>query len=108
MKSRVEKGRQDAMFRSGPVAWAEIQGVVGVDSIGYDRESAFLRHHNERGEQLVFAEIAAIRGVCAVPGIFHFVRFDEFMANAQLADKILHYSAVMRGVAWGQAGQRQG
>src|ERR1700735_1122976 len=100
MKPGVEQGRQDAMFRSGPMAWAEIQRVVGVDSVSYDREAAFLRHHIEHGEQLVFAEIAAIRRVCAVLWIFHFVRFDEFMAHAQLADKILHYSAIMRGVTW--------
>lgn len=108
MQSGIEKRSEDAVFRCSAMAGAEIQGVVSVDAIRYSGEPTRLRHAIEYGEQLILAEIAAIRRVRAVAGIFHFVGCDKFMAQAEITDKIFDHGAVMRGIAWGKRrhGQR--
>src|SRR5260370_42645233 len=79
----VEEGREHAMFFGGAMAGAEVEGVVGVDAIGGGGETALLGEGVEDGEELVLAEEAAVGGVGAVRGIFHFAGFDEFVMDVK-------------------------
>src|SRR6266481_35393 len=78
------------MFLSGAVAGAEVQCVVGVDSVGGGGEAAFLRDCIEHGEKLVLAINTAVGGVRAVGGIFHFVSFDKFVMDLELANQLIN------------------
>ena len=71
---------------SPPEAVAQIERVIGVDAIGDGGEVALLRDGVEDAEEFVFAEVAAVGSVRAVLGIFHFVRCDEFVADAKALD----------------------
>src|SRR6266487_2611007 len=74
-----------------------IESVIGVHAVSNGGESAGARQIVQRGEQLVFAEIAAVCRVSAVSRVFHFMRFDEFVPRAQLAHKSFDDGAIVRG-----------
>jgi hypothetical protein len=63
-----------------------------------------VRQLDQGGKQFVFAEIAAIGGVGAVGGIIHFVSFDEFVAQAEAADKLFYNGAIVGGVTRREGG----
>src|SRR5712664_1645556 len=52
-------------------------------------------------------KIKSVIGVKTVSGILHLVRFDKFVAQAQLADKILDYGSIMSGVTRGKRCNRE-
>src|SRR5713226_7730242 len=95
----VEEGREHAMFFGGAMAGAEVEGVVGVDAIGGGGETALLGEGVEDGEELVLAEEAAVGGVGAVRGIFHFAGFDEFVMDVEGADQVFDCGAIVGGEA---------
>ncbi len=87
------------MFFGGAMAGAEVEGVVGVDAIGGGGETALLGEGVEDGEELVLAEEAAVGGVGAVRGIFHFMGFDEFVMDVKGADQVFDCGAIVGGEA---------
>ena len=92
------------MFFCGAVAGAEVQSVVGVDSVGGGGEAAFLRDCIEDGEEFVLAIKTAVGGVRAVGGVFHFVGFDKLVMDLELANELVNRSAIMRRETWGKGG----
>src|SRR6266404_7522486 len=92
------------MFFSSAMARAEVQGVVGVDSVGGGGEAAFLRDCIEDGEKFVLAIKTAVGGVRAVGGIFHFVSFDKFVMDLELANQLIDSGAIVRRETWGKRG----
>src|SRR6266700_1063229 len=72
----IEQRSEDLMLRGGAMAGAKIESVIGVHAVSNGGESAGAHQIVQRGEQLGFAEIAAVCRVCAVGRIFHFMCFD--------------------------------
>src|SRR6267378_2903347 len=95
------------MFCCGAMAGAEVQRVVGINSVGGGGEAAFLRDRIEHGEKLVLAIKTAVGGVRAVGGIFHFVGFDKFVMDLELANQLIDCGAIVRREAWGKRGNRK-
>src|SRR5258708_8677467 len=89
------------------MAGAKIECVIGVDTVGDGGETTRVRQFIQRGKEFVFAEIATVDRIRAIGGIIHFVRFDELMVQARLADKILDYGSIMSGVTRGQRCNRE-
>src|SRR6202162_1327405 len=83
------------MFFGGAMPWPEIQRVVAVHAIAYRFEFALNRDLIENAEQFIFAKIATVRSIGAVGRVFHLVSFHEFMADPELADKILDHTPVI-------------
>src|SRR5437660_589412 len=86
------------MLRGGAMAGAKIERVIGVYTVGEGGRPARLGQFVQRGKQFVFAEIAAVGGIGAVSGIFHFARFDKLVAQTYLANKFFHDGAIVGGV----------
>src|SRR5277367_847614 len=95
------------MFRRGAMAGAKIEGVVGIDAVRDGGEVSLLGDGVDNVEEFVFAEVAAVGGVRAIFGIFHFVRFDEFVADAEAANELFDDVAIMGGIAGGKSGERK-
>src|SRR5258705_13372239 len=95
------------MFFSGAMAGAEVQRVVGVDSVGGGAEAAFLRDCIEDGEEFVLAIKTAVGGVRAVGGVFHFGSFDKLVMDLELANQLIDCGAIVRREAWGKRGNRK-
>src|SRR5258706_16484168 len=93
------------MFFGSAMAGAEIQGVVGVDSVGGGGKAAFLRDCIEDGEKFVLAIKTAVGGVRAVGGVFHFVSFDKFVMDLELANELVNRCAIVRRETWGKRGE---
>src|SRR6266704_625932 len=91
----IKKGRQDLVFRGGTMAGAKVERVVGVYTIGDSGKTSHLGQIVQHRKQFVLAEIAAVGRIRAVSRIIHFVRFDEFMPQAHLADQFLHDGATV-------------
>ena len=82
------------------MARTKVERVVGIHAIGDSCESARVCQIVKRGKQFVFAEIAAIVLVRAVGGVFHFMGFDELVAQRQFLHKLLNDFSVVRGETW--------
>src|SRR5258708_38022188 len=95
------------MLVGGAMAGAKIKRVVGIDTISRCGETALLRDCIEQGEELVLAVKAAVGGVRAVRGIFHLVRFDEFVMDAEGTDEFVNGGAVVRRKARRDCGDRE-
>ncbi len=94
----IEERREDVMLGGGTMAWAEVERVVGVDAVGDGGDIACGGELVEDGEEFVLAEVTAIARVRAVRGVFHFVSFDEFVANGELLEERSELVAVVRGI----------
>src|SRR6267142_3907430 len=92
------------MFFSGAVAGAEVQRVVGINSVGGGGEAAFLRDCIEHREKFVLAIKTAVGGVRAVGGVFHFVSFDKFVMDLEGANELIDCGAIVRRETWGERG----
>src|ERR1700719_2511262 len=103
----VEQRSEDAMLFGGAMAGAEVERVIGIDAVGRGREAALLGEVVEDGEELVFAEEAAVGGIGAIRGIFHLAGFHEFVMDAGGADKFFYRGAIVSGEARGKRGDRQ-
>src|SRR5260370_17578194 len=90
------------------MSWAKVERVIGVYTISDGGKTARVRQFVQRGKKLVLAEIATIGGVCAVGGIVHFVRFDEFVAQAQLGHELFHDGTIVSRVTRRERGNGQG
>src|SRR5260370_21954619 len=95
------------MLVGGAMAGAKIKRVVGIDTISRCGETALLRDCIKHGEELVLAVKAAVGGIRAVRGIFHLVRFDEFVMDLKGADEFVDGGAVMRRKPRRQRGGRK-
>src|SRR5882762_4623738 len=107
-QTHVEEWRQHAMFFCGAMAGAEVQRVVGVDSVGCGSEAAFLRDGIQHGEKFVLAIKTAVGGVGAIGGVSHFVRVDKFVSDLEDANDFVNGGAVMRGKTWGKGSDGKG
>src|SRR6267142_7019753 len=92
------------MFFCGAMAGAEVQRVVGINSVGGGGEAAFLRDCIEDGEKFVLTIKTAVGGVRAVGGVFHFVSFDKFVMDLELANQLIDCGAIVRRETGGKRG----
>ena len=98
VEANVEQRGQDVMLGGGFVAGAEVERVVGVDTVGDGGKILCGSEFVENAEQFIFAEVAAVAGVGAVRGVFHFVSFDELVADGELLEEGSELFAVVGGV----------
>ena len=95
------------MLARGAVAWAEIECVVGVDSISYGCKSALSRQVIQHREKLVLTKIAAFRIVCGIAWIGQFLCFKKLLLNTGGASERLDLLTIVRGKTGGNRGHGQ-
>src|SRR5258706_15539319 len=96
------------MLSGGTMARAKVERVIGVYAVSDGGKTTPLRQIVKHGKELVFAEIASVGGGGAVGGIIHFVRFDEFVAQAQFAYEFFYDGAIVGGVTRRERGNGEG
>ena len=95
------------MLHCGAMPGAKVQRIVSIYTVGCRCETAILRQLIENRKKLVFAKKTAVRRIGAIRGIIHFVRFDEFVMNAEGADEFVDRGAIVRGKARRNRSHRQ-
>src|SRR5256885_10019742 len=103
----VQQRRENLVLRGGAVTRAKIQGVVGIHAVSGGGEATLPRDRVQDRKELVFAKKAAVRGVGAIRGIFHFAGFNEFVMDAEVGDEFIDGGAIVRGKAGGNRGNGQ-
>src|ERR1700730_3495965 len=95
------------MLFCGAMAGAEVQRVVRVDAVGCRAEASLLGHCIEYGEKFIFAKEAAVGGVRPIRGIFHLMRFDEFVMDMEGANELIDCGAIVSRKTWRKCGNRK-
>ena len=106
-QSDLLEGRQHAMFIGGPLAWAKIRSVVGIDAITDPVEAEFDTQTIHRFEEFTLAVITPVRSIGAISASLHLVGVDETMAQTKLLDDLLCHRAVAVWVGRRHRGHRQ-
>src|SRR5262249_17985682 len=104
---RIQEWSEDLMLGGSTMAGAEVESVVRVDSVCDRGKVAFPGQRVECREQFVLAVVTAIGGVGAIGGIFHFIRGDEFVANAGGADEGFEHRPIVSGKTWRESSHRK-